>query len=216
MASDVTICNLALSHIARGGSTRSSRIAPRRYIERLASRLFLAAEDCFFVDSGLSYDGPPERTFSGLDHLEGKEVVALADGNVARGLTVSQGMVTLASPAARVHIGLPYESDVQTLDLDMGQVQGLGTVQGRMKSVSSVTLRVERTRGLWIGPDENRLVEYKQRGGENWGEAIKLFTGDMSVTLEPDWNTSGSIFVRQSDPLPMTILGVMPDVTLGR
>ncbi|GGE54427.1 phage protein [Agaricicola taiwanensis] len=187
----------------------------KRYIERLSTRLFTRAEDCFFVDSGLSYAGEATAIFSGLDHLEGKEVVALADGHVARGLTVTDGMVTLANPATRVHIGLPYESDVETLNLDLGNVQGLGSVQGRLKSVSSVTLRVERTRGLWVGPDASRLVEYKQRAGETWGEAIQLFTGDMSVTLEPDWNTAGSIFIRQSDPLPMTILGVMSDVTLG-
>lgn len=189
---------------------------PRRYIERLHSRAFTQAQDCFFVDSGLSYDGEPEATFFGLDHLEGCEVVALADGNVRRGLTVSGGAVTLPRAASRVHIGLPYEADIQTLDLDMGVVQGLGTVQARMKSVAFVTLRVERTRGLWVGPDADHLIEYKQRAGENWGEAIALYTGDMNVTMEPDWNTSGSVFIRQSDPLPMTVLGVMPDVTLGR
>jgi hypothetical protein len=36
----------------------------------------------FFVDAGLSYDGEPTASVSGLEHLEGKTVAILADGNV--------------------------------------------------------------------------------------------------------------------------------------
>ncbi|WP_230677530.1 hypothetical protein, partial [Streptococcus pneumoniae] len=47
------------------------------------------------------------ETFTGLDHLEGKAVVALSEGNVVRGLTVTGGEVVLAEPGYLVHIGLP-------------------------------------------------------------------------------------------------------------
>lgn len=60
------------------------------------------------------------------------------------------------------------------------------------------------------------LVEYKQRRNENWNEAISLYTGDLTITPYWDWNTSGAMWVKQFDPLPMTILSIMPDVTLGR
>lgn len=193
----------------------------RRYIERLHSRVFANVEDAFFVDSGLTYSGAPATTISGLDHLEGRDVVALSDGNVVRGLTVSEGAITLPETASKVHIGLPYEATLETLALDLGQVNGLGTVQGRMKSVSEVTLRVEETRGIFVGPydgprDSTSLVEYRQRSTEAWNEAIRLYTGDISITPMWDWNTTGSMVVKQFDPLPMTILAIMPDVTIGR
>lgn len=197
-----------------GGTTR-------RYLERLHSREFEEVEDAFFVDCGLTYTGAPVATFSGLGHLEGQEVVALADGNVARNLTVAGGSVTLPFAASKVHIGLPYEAMLETLDLDLGSVRGLGTVQGRMKSIAEVTLRVEDTRGIFVGPydderDGKHLVEYRQRATEAWNEAIQLYTGDLRITTPWDWNTHGNVVVKQFDPLPMSILAIMPDVTLGR
>lgn len=194
----------------------------KRYIERLHTREFSSVEDAFFVDCGLTYTGAAATTISGLDHLEGEEVVALSNGNVVRNLTVSGGAVTLPQSTTKAHIGLPMVSALQTLDLDLGNVQGLGTVQGRMKSVAEVTLRVEKTRGIWTGPkdggrdDESRLVEYKQRSTEAWNEAIQLYTGDIRITPHWDWNTGGNMWVKQFDPLPMTILAVMPDVAIGR
>lgn len=195
----------------------------RRYIERLRTREFADVKDCFFVDSGLSLKSDVAfTTFSNLDHLEGREVVALADGNVVRGLTVTGGSVTLPNPSKIVHIGLPMSAAIQTLDLDLGQVRGLGTVQGREKSVSELTLRVEKTRGIFVGPkdtprgQEGGLTELKQRQNEAWNEPILLYTGDVSITPSWDWNKGGNMFIRQFDPLPMTILAIMPDFTLGR
>lgn len=193
----------------------------KRYIERLHSRAFENVKDAFFVDSGISYSGAPISTIY-LPHLKGKAVVALADGNVVRNLTADPvtGAVTLPNAASTIHAGLPYEATLKTLDLDLGQVKGLGTVQGRKKSVSNVTLRVEKTRGIWLGSgdysrDSGKMAEYKQRSTEAWDEAIQAFTGDLATTLMPAWTDGGSVVVKQFDPLPMTILAVMPDVTLG-
>ncbi len=193
----------------------------KRYIERLHTRMFDNVEDAFFVDSGLTYTGSATTTITGLAHLNGQSVVALANGNVVRGLTVSGGSVTLPNATTKAHIGLPMEVAMQTLDLDLGQVQGLGTVQGRKKSVAEVTLRVEKTRGIWIGPrdgerDDPWLIEYKQRSDEAWNEAIGLLTGDIRITPQWDWTDGGNMWVKQFDPLPMTILAIMPDVVVGR
>lgn len=193
----------------------------KRYIERLHSRVFASVNDAFFVDCGLSYSGAPISLVTGLNHLEGETVCALADGNVVRNLVVEDGAVTLPNAAAVIHVGLPMVATLETLNLDLGQVQGLGTVQGRMKSISEVTLRVETTRGIFVGPkdgerDSVHLVEYKQREGEAWNEAIQLYTGDVRITPTWDWNDRGSMVVKQFDPLPMTILGIMPDITVGK
>lgn len=188
----------------------------KRYIERLHTREFANIEDAFFVDCGLTYEGPATVTIRGLEHLEGCAVVALSNGNVVKNLTVTGGSITLPSAGTKVHVGLPVEAALQTLDLDLGQVQGLGTVQGRAKSIAQVTLRVEETRGIFIGPTEDDLVEWKQRATERWGEAIQVFTGDVAIRTPWDWNTHGSIWIKQFDPLPMTILAIMPDVKIGR
>jgi len=194
----------------------------KRYIERLHDRSFTSVEDAFFVDSGLSYSGAPVSNIS-LPHLAGKEIVALCDGNVVRGLTADAGTgaVTLPYAASTIHAGLAYEATLQTLDLDLGSVTGLGTVQARNKSISEVSLRVEQTRGIWIGPenglrDSDKLIEYKQRATEAWNEAIGAYTGDLAITPTWDWTDGGNLVIKQFDPLPMTILAVMPDITIGR
>lgn len=196
----------------------------KRYIEQLHTRAFDDVEDAFFVDCGLTYTGSAATIITGLDHLDGQEVVALANGNVVRGLTV--GTVTggigvvLPNAATKAHVGLPMDALLETLNLDLGQVNGLGTVQGRTKSIAQVTLRVEKTRGIFVGPydgarDSVHLVEYKQRATEAWSDAIQLYTGDVQITTPWDWNTNGRTVVRQFDPLPMTILAIMPDVKIG-
>lgn len=186
-----------------------------RYIERMHSRVFDVSEDAFFVDSGLSYEGAATKTVRGLYHLEGRTLVALADGNVVKGLVVSGGAITLPIAAAKVHVGLAYEAEMKTLDIDLGSVQGLGSVQSRNKAIANITLRVEKTRGIWAGPSADTLVELKQREFENWNEATKLATDDVELTPTADWTKGGTMIIKQFDPLPMTILAIMPDLKVA-
>ena len=152
-------------------------------------------------------------SIAGLDHLEGETVACLADGNVVAGLTVSSGAVTLSRAASRVHIGLGYTTDLETLDLNY--TTRAGTIQGRLKKVAKVVLRFEETRGGFVGPDADNLVEMKQREFELLGQPTQLITGDREVVISPDWNTGARIFIRQTDPLPLTLLAVVPDVAVG-
>ena len=149
---------------------------------------------------------------SGLSHLEGKTVSILADGNVEASQTVTSGAITISNPASKIHVGLPIQADLQTLDLEVGK----STVQGKAKTVATVTLRVEESRGGWLGPAEDNLTEFKQRAYENYGDPTALKTGDLRVTIPSQWSSTGSIFFRQDDPLPVTLLAVIPEVSVGR
>jgi hypothetical protein len=148
---------------------------------------------------------------SGLDHLEGETVAILADGNVEAQQTVASGAVTISNPATKIHIGLPIQADLETLNLELGQP----TSQGRTKSISTVTLRVESSRGGKVGFDSDNLTEFKQRAYEAYGDPTALKTGDIRVTVPATWASSGSLFYRQDDPLPMTLLAVIPEVSVG-
>ncbi len=147
-------------------------------------------------------------TFTGVEHLEGKAVVILADGNVVNGKTITDAGFTLAIASSRTHVGLRYISDVELLDIEAPT----GTIQGMLKRIVSVTVRFMKSRGLLYGPDSSRLTEMKQREFEVMSSPTELLTGDVKVTLLPHWNSNGRVFFRQKDPLPMTILGVIPDI----
>lgn len=186
----------------------------RRFVERLHTREFATINDAFFLDAGLTYSGAPATLMTGLGHLEGKTVVALIDGSVAgeQGeLVVFNGQVTLPYPGSTVHIGLPYTADLQTLDVELGQP----TAQGIRKRVARAAVRVEETRGIKMGPTFDRLTEHKPRSTEMYGSPASLVTGDIDVIIEPQWSTTGSVCIRQSYPLPCTILAVMPEIEVG-
>ncbi|VVE77391.1 hypothetical protein [Pandoraea sputorum] len=160
----------------------------------------------------LSTYGFARLTFSGLDHLEGKEVSVLGDGGVQGAVTVSGGKVTIDEPAVIVHIGLPYVSDFETLDITL--VNG-APVRSLNKMIPSVSVLLQESRGLMAGPSFDKLYEYKPREFEDMGAPPELKSGIATVPIETDWEDSSRVCIRQSDPLPITIIGVLPEVTLG-
>lgn len=154
-------------------------------------------------------------TITGLDHLEGRAIVGLCDGNVCLDLTVSNGAVTLPRKFSRVHLGLKYITDIETLSIEIAGGGGT-TLQSKPKKIPSVILRLEKSRGLFVGPDSDNLEEYKQREGEDMGDPTDLLTGDTKPIPTPSaWNRNGSLFIRQRYPLPLSILAIIPDIVTG-
>lgn len=184
-----------------------------RYVERLHTRTFTDLEDGFFVDSGLTYSGAPATVMTGLWHLEGEVVSALADGGVVRGLTVANGSVTLPHASSTVHIGLPYTSRLETLPLTLQQTEGLG--QGAVKNISKVHLRVSRASGVHVGPTTGRLVEAKQRTTEPYDSPPEMRTGWLHVNVAPKWDDDGGLAIEQEDPLPLTVLAIAMETVSG-
>ena len=149
---------------------------------------------------------------SGLTHLNGKTVSVLADGAVMPQVVVSGGSVTIQRPATIITVGLPYDSDLETLPLTL-QIEAFG--QGRAKNINTAFVRVYRSSGLFVGPNEDRLVEAKWRTTEPYGSPPDLKTDEVTVVLTPSWQQGGQIFIRQSDPLPLTIVGLTLEVGIG-
>lgn len=143
---------------------------------------------------------------SGLEHLESNEVICLCDGNVIRGKIVSNGTVSFDRAFSRIHIGLPNIADIETLNIDDGQ----GQLQGIIKKVIKVVLRFFKSRGMFIGPDSFHLIEMKWRELEALADPTSYYTGDKEIIIPPSWNSNGRIFLRQPDPLPMTVLAAIP------
>ena len=149
---------------------------------------------------------------SNLSFLEGKKLNILADGAVHPQRTVSSGEISLERAASVVHLGLPYESDLNTLPMAL-QVEAFG--QGRVKNLNHVWLRVLESSGIFAGPSAEKLVEAKQRTTEPYGTPPNLKTQDIKIMLTPEWQDNGQLFVRQSDPLPLTIVGLTLEVAMG-
>lgn len=153
------------------------------------------------------------NTISGLTWLEGKTVSILADGAVQPQKVVTSGTITIDRASSIIHIGLPIEADLQSLPLAMGIDNGMG--QGRYKNVNKAWLRVFQSSGIFIGPNADNLVEAKQRTTEPYGTPPELKTQEIQIMLTPSWLDSGQVYIRQSDPLPLTIVGMTLEVAIG-
>ncbi len=161
---------------------------------------------------------------TGLWHLEGEEVSILADGFVVgspnnpayTSFTVTNGVVTLDKPAAVIHVGLPITADIETLDIDTLSKE---TMADKKKLITHVAASVEETRGLWSGerpPSDDStdplegLREFRSRNSETQEEPPALQTEVIDVNTAGRLNKGGRVFIRQVDPVPATILSIVP------
>lgn len=148
----------------------------------------------------------------GLTHLEGKTVSILGDGAVMPQAVVTGGVAVLSRSCVKIQVGLPYNSDLQTLPVAIN-IEAFG--QGRVKNVNQAWIRVFQSSGIFIGPDANKLTEVKQRTFEPYGSPPSLKSDEVSVLMTPTWAQSGQIYMRQSDPLPLTVVGITTEVVVG-
>lgn len=208
----VNICTI-------GGATEDELYAVlerdgQHYIELLAPRSENnEVADQFYVDDGVSVSGTVAEV-SGLDWLENKEVAVLADGNSLPRCKVSKGKISLGNTYSKVHVGLPIDGEIRTMPLEF---QGQdGTWLGRKKRVSEVVLLFKDSRGGAYGVKPEKLDEIKWRSTENWDMPIELKTGKYKLVI-PDagWSETQQIIIKQTDPLPMTVLAMVPVITPG-
>lgn len=149
-----------------------------------------------------------EYNITGLQHLEGCTVSVLADGFPLRDMVVTDGAITLPGLASRVHVGLPYTVDIETLDIE--PQMGSSTIQGKMKKIPTLTVRLDESRECMVGPDSYNLIPMKRAPFTT--QSAQLYTGDREIAILPSWNPNGRVFFRQLDPMPITILGIYPDI----
>lgn len=148
--------------------------------------------------------------FSGLDHLTGEVVAVQTDGGlpVAQQLyTVVGGAITLLSPAAVVHVGLPYSGTLQMLKQSDGT---RSTGQTKPRRIYQTTLRVHESIGCFVGQDINNLQE-KFFGTPNapLTHVPNLYTGDFDVFPDTWWDREVELIIQQQDPLPLLILAII-------
>lgn len=152
------------------------------------------------------------NSVSGINWLEGKTVSVLVDGAVHPQCVVNGGTINLERAGTIITFGLQYDSDLQTLPLAIN-IDAFG--QGRAKNINKAWLRVYQSSGIFIGPDEDNLTEAKQRTTEPYGSPPALKDAEIQVVLTPTWAQSGQVYVRQQDPLPLTIVGLTLEVSIG-
>ena len=187
--------------------------ATKRYIEVLNTFDFTTTDNTTFnfLDSQLSYSGSSTTTLSGLSHLEGQTVSILADGATHPDKVVSSGAITLDRAVTKAKVGLSYSSILQTMRLDAGSQNG--TSQGKTKRIYEITIRLFESVGVEVGESLTNMERIPFRtSSDPMDQGIPPFTGDKAVEFRGNYDTDGFIFVRQTQPLPLTILSLYPEL----
>lgn len=151
-------------------------------------------------------------TLSGLSHLNGRTVGVLADGFVQDDKVVTAGSITLDQPGVLVHAGLRYVSDLETLEIN---VPGGATTRMQNKLIKRLGIIVQDTRSVFAGPEFDKLEEWEPRTAEPTVSPPDVQNECLQTWITGSWAEKGRVCIRQADPLPMAILGVIPDVTMG-
>ena len=181
----------------------------KKYIERMKPRVCDKTENGFFVDSGMTktFENAVDAV-SGLEHLEGREVVTVLDGGVVENLVVENGTVKLPRSAKKITVGLPYTFRLELLPVDTQETVG------KLKKITAVSLKIRNSR-------EDFFVQtgaYKKqlpRSVESIKNSNWLKTGSINTQLFSEGKTETELVIEQSLPLPLCISAITQTVTVG-
>ena len=169
-----------------------------KYIEYLDNKLNMDCTLPALVNGGTTL-------VTGLNHLEGEEVQVLVGDAVFPNQTVSSGSISVTLPAnaayKTIEIGLGYVSTIKTLKVEAGSQAG--TAQARKKRYNEVVVRLLKSVGVTINGDQLPF----RTSATPMGQDIPEFTGDKRVS-NLGWDREGQIEIKQTQPLPMTVLGI--------
>lgn len=186
-------------------------------VERAGTTTIERFDQTLMLDSAMEgHSETAKAVWRGLDHLEGRTVGILADGDVVEQAVVSAGSVTLREAANDVQIGLPYTHEIEPLPpvVQAGNSQGTGSivrlVKAHFRMLDSKALHLDTGRGLTIVP-------FRRFGSHQFDAPVPFFSGDVQIraigwkrdAFQPLWRVS------QAVPLPCTILAVATEMKVA-
>ncbi len=154
----------------------------------------------------------PFDTIDDLYMFEGKTIDILADGVVHPSRTVVNGTITLQAKYSKVLLGFGYTTEIRPFVPDIKFESG--TAIGRRGRITDIQVFLDKSLGMQIGlidEDGNEVVETVpfRTPLHATGEAIPLFSGIKNLSFPEGYDWEIEYFIRQTQPLPLTVLGVV-------
>lgn len=188
----------------------------KRYVERMVDREPEGSEPiCLDCAVGTLNAGEGWGGLGNLTHLEGKSVYVVGSGQPVLGPFVVEGgalnAVQVPEPpeGTVLYAGLLFTPEAETLDVAQGEARL------KQKTVVRVGFEVYASKGLHVGPDFDHLVEWRQRQVSDDYDAVSAATDLVVVPVKGGWNAHARAALRQTVPLPVTILGLTRELEVG-
>lgn len=176
----------------------------------------------FYVDCGITVEYPTSNVIGGLEHLIGRTVCCLLNGNIAiTDLVVdASGEVTIENYEPEpvnsdiLQLGLPIDYAVQPMrmdsDLRIGYTMGVTKVLSKMfvRLFNSLSGRVAQP-----DTDNEAPIIYRTPTVPS-GEGPPIFTGEKTVQNFSNTGTDPSFIIQGRDPLPLTLLATITRIDM--
>lgn len=196
----------------------------RYNIERFATRVRRGTvdDDCA-VDCArqftVSVGSPVITVAAGI--ANGRQVMAVAKDNAPIGpVTVVSGVADFAAagwkfPTANDGtevtgwVGLVYQPELETLDVVSSDSRML------QKTVEKVAVEVAESAGFSVGQNPAELVPWKQRDATSGYGFPSAASAVAVVNVKGGWDNGARVTLKQTLPLPLTVLGITRKVAGG-
>lgn len=165
------------------------------------------------VDMAFQYEGVPDDSFS-APLLANLTVQVQADGALYRAIEVDgAGNFTLAQPAARVDVGLAFDSFFTTLPSTAGSDNGVA--MGKMRRITQLLIDVLNARGLAVEVQGNPPRDIEQLYTDSTtDQGFAPYTGFLLLEDCGQHDRFGQITVRRVAPAAATVRAVRPSVNV--
>jgi len=192
-----------------------------RYLEKWAQEnVCTGGTLTYLADGYVSYSGSATTVITGLDHLEGEDVVVWADGEDVGTdtdgtllYTVSSGQITLATAASNVVVGLRYTAQFQSTKLAYVN-QGGGSQLSEQKRINHIGLVLADThsQGLQYGTDFTSLRDLPQLEQGVQVSGVHTAYEEQPIEFDGTWSVDSRLCLQARAPRPATVLAAIIDM----
>lgn len=155
----------------------------------------------------------PFQVMAGLDHLEGLEVDAIADGAYMGRFTVTGYSITLPREARDVEVGLPVDMRVETLPVEPRDASG--PLIGRRSRIHRITARGRNCGTFTINGQPLVLRTLGTAPAAPLDTPPPVRSGDFILRGQLGWKDRHEVVISQPSPQPLEILGLAYDMRLS-
>lgn len=183
----------------------------KTYIEELCNNKETEnPKDYIMLDAVVKITGPVES--GTIEHLPNTKIGILADGRHYEEITTDEnGNFTFPHEASYIIAGLPYTMTVELPNLEINTKTG--TIQGRKKKISAVTLRLNHSLGGRVGIEKTNTLPIKY--DEFSEQDVVLYSGDKHITMpNRGFELTGRTVITSDEPYPFNLSAVVREVEL--
>jgi hypothetical protein len=185
-------------------------------VERAGTHRLERFDAALGLDAALSGSAAaPQDEWTGLSHLEAREVGVLADGAPRAAALVAGGRIVLDPPAGTMQVGLAFTHVIEPLPPQLAIGVGAGAAPLRLVSVTFrllATPAFSADLGRGVHP-----VPFRRLDTALLDTAVPAFTGDVTLralgwrrdAMAPLWRIEGDT------PLPLNLLSVTTDTRMN-